>query len=166
MIAQYGPQIVAQWSDAWTDPSTQSTPNRFWDANFAVSIPIFEGGQREIDLRRAGYSIHEARLSHENLSKSIEVEVKTAWLQVHTLEQTLKAVQAEVDAAEENYKTLQNQYKAGTATSLDAQQALRDLNSARTDLAVQTYDYQVALRDLERATGVFQEKRVNQVKVR
>jgi outer membrane protein TolC len=164
VIARYGPRLVAQWNNVWIDPATTSQPNDFWQATVALQIPFFEGGQRELDLRRAGLERTQAELSYENLTKSIAVDVKEAWLRVHSLEQTLQALHAEVEAADENYRSLENQYRAGTATSLEVLDALRDLNTSRTDLAVETYGYQLALRDLERVTGVFQQPRVEKVK--
>jgi len=65
----------------------------------------------------------------------------------------------------QSYQDLQNQYRAGTATSVDVLSALNDFNAARRDLAVQTYVYQVALRNLEQVAGVFQETRVDRVKL-
>ena len=164
VIAQYGPRLVAQWSNVWLDPATPSQPNNFWQATVAVQIPFFEGGQRELDLRRTGLERTQADLNCENLTKSIAVDVKEVWLRAHSLEQTLQALHAEVEAADENYRSLENQYRAGTATSLDVLDALRDLSTARTDLTVQTYGYQLALRDLERVTGVFQQPRVEKIK--
>jgi outer membrane protein TolC len=164
VLGQYGPKVYAQWSNQWIEPETFATKNNFWDFSLNVTVPFFEGGQRDVDRKRIDHEIIQSRLNEENVAKSIEVEVKQAWLNVRSLEKTLASVQAEVEAAEENYKSLENQYRAGTATSLDVLDALRDLTTARTEQAIQTYDYQVALRNVERAAGVFQEERVQKVK--
>jgi outer membrane protein TolC len=92
--------------------------------------------------------------------------VKEGWLNVRTLDQTIKALRVQVAAAEQGYQDLKNQYAAGSATSVDVLSALNDLNEARKDLAFQTYAYQVALRNIEQVTGVFQQKRVQQVKLK
>jgi outer membrane protein len=165
VAAEYAPRIVAQTGEQWTDP-TRDSGQRVWSTTVSVSVPFFTGGQREIDLRTANYQISQTRLKFESLKKTIESEVKTAWLNVRTLRESLKAVQAEVTAASQNYHDLKTQYEAGTATSLDVLVALRDLNNARTALTGQTYDYQVALRNLERAEAVFEQKRVGQIKGR
>jgi len=165
VLAQYAPRLLAQWSNAWISPELFSQRNDFWTATVGVQLPLFEGGQRELDWRRTKDDITQARLSYENLHKTIEVGVKTAWLRVHTLTRTLETLRAEVAAAEKNYSDLVNQYRVGAATSLDVQSALNELNTARTDLSAQTYDYQVALRNLDLATGVFQQQRVGQAEV-
>jgi outer membrane protein len=165
VLAQYAPRLVAQWSNAWISPELFAQRNNFWTATVGVQLPLFEGGQRELDVRRTNDEIAQARLSYENLHKTIEVEVKTAWLRVHTLTRTLESLRAEVTSADKNYKDLVNQYRVGAATSLDVQSALNELNTARTDLSAQTYDYQVALRNLDLTTGVFQQQRVEKAEV-
>jgi len=130
-----------------------------------VQMPFLTGGQREIDLITANQNIAESRLKLESTSKSIESEVKTAWINVQTGREALKALTAEVQAATQNYTDLEAQYQAGAATSLDAQTALRDLNTAQTTLTNQVYNYQIALRDLKRAEAAFQKERVEKSKV-
>lgn len=164
--AQYWPRLVGQWSKQWLDPETFSSPNDFWQAGLALQLPLFTGGQREVDLQRTRHETKQTELSRESLLKSVELDVQDAWLNAQTLAQSLKALEVEVAAAEETLKNLQNQYKAGAATSLDVQNALNDLNTSRTDQAVQIYDYQIALRNLERASGVFQEERITKLKDR
>jgi outer membrane protein len=160
VLARYAPRLLAQWSNAWISPELFAQRNNFWTAIIAVQLPLFEGGQREIDLQTTKEDISEAQLKYENLRKTIEVEVKTAWLRVHTLTRTLETLRSEVAAAEKNYTDLVNHYRVGAATSLDVQSALNELNTARTELSTEKYDYQVALRDLDRATGIFQQHRV------
>lgn len=162
--ADYGPRVTGQFSYQWIDPETQSQKSDFWDAIVAVQIPVLNGGKRSVDLKRTAYEITEAQLRQENLEKAVDRDVRAAWLNVHSLEKTLVALRAQVDAASENYKDLQSQYQAGAATSLDVMSALNDLNGARRDLTTQTYDYQVALLNIERATGTFQDQRVEKLK--
>jgi len=166
VLGQYGPRVIAQFDGDFAHTSGTSTAStRDWQATGSVQVPIFTGGQREIDLRTAKYQIEQARLNREVVSKNVEQDVKRAWLAVRSLEETLKALRVQVEAADQGYQDLQNQYRAGTATSVDVLTALNDLNAARRDLAVQTYVYQVALRNLEQAAGVFQETRVARVKL-
>jgi outer membrane protein TolC len=167
IIGEYGPKVVAQVDGDRGHISGVGADSTYqWDALVSVQVPIFTGGQREIDLKTAGEQIRETRLAYEQGMKSVEADVKQAWLAVRTLQQTLKAAHAQVVAAEQGYHDLENQYRAGTATSVDVLTALNDLNTARKDLALQTYGYQVALRDLEEVSGVFQEERVRRSKIR
>lgn len=166
IVGTYGPKVVAQL-DANRAHSSGSSTNSTndWDAVVSVQVPIFTGGQREVDLLTANRQIEQTKLERDKTAKTVEVDVKNAWVAVRTLQQTLKALHAQVVAAEQGYHDLEIQYRAGTATSVDVLTALRDLNDARKNLAVQIYGFQVALRNLEQVTGTFQEARVQRSKI-
>ncbi|HSI14435.1 MAG TPA: TolC family protein [Chthoniobacter sp.] len=166
IVGTYGPKVVAQL-DANRAHSSGSSANSTndWDAVVSVQVPIFTGGQREVDLLTANRQIEQTKLERDKTAKTVEVDVKNAWVTVRTLQQTLKALHAQVVAAEQGYHDLEIQYRAGTATSVDVLTSLHDLNDARKDLAVQTYGFQVALRNLEQVTGIFQEARVQRSKI-
>lgn len=166
IIGEYGPRVVAQFDTGRANISGTSTSSNYdWQAAVSVQVPIFTGGQREIDLMIANRQIEQTRLERQRVAKEVESEVKLAWLTVRTFQQTIKALHAQVVAAEQSYHDLEIQYRSGTATSVDVLSALNQLNTSRKDLAVQTYDYQVELRNLERTSGVFQQARVNRSKI-
>ncbi len=167
VLGLYGPKVVAGFSSGIGHTSgTSASDANSWLASVSVNVPIFTGGQREVDLKTAEFQIQETRLAKELAAKSVESDVKQAWLNVRTFEQTLKAARVQVVAAEQSYHDLQIQYRAGTATSVDLLSALNDFNTARQNLAAQTYDYQVALRNIEAVSGVFQEQRVQRNSIR
>ncbi len=166
VVAEYGPKIVAQASTQWARTNGDSDTRNYAEAaTLSVQMPFLTGGQREIDLITANQKISQARLNFEKTAKSVESDVKTAWINVQTGREALKALTAEVEAATQNYTDLQAQYQAGASTSLDAQTALRDLNNSRTSLTNQIYNYQIALRDLQRAEAAFQRDRLAKSKV-
>lgn len=163
--AGYAPKISAQLgaqTSGTNSSGTNGTDNHSWQAVINVNIPFLTGGKRELDIKVAGYQIEQSKLDYENLRKSIQEEVKDAWVTVQTLTETIIALKAQVEAAQQGYQDIQSQYKAGTAKSIDVLDALKSLNTARKDLAVQSFGYQVALRRLEQVSGVFQEPRVSQ----
>lgn len=164
VIGQYAPSVAAQFSKNWAQTTDQPHEDS-WDAIISVQVPFFTGGQREIDLRTARHNIDEAKLTLETTSKNVEIDVKTTWLQVETLRQTIQSLKAEVAANEQNYQDLVNQYQDGAATSLDTQTGLIQLVTSRTNLIAQTYQYQVALRDLQRSIALFQNKRVKSARL-
>lgn len=165
ILGEYAPKVTASASGGYnnTTGSTRDKRNN-WAAGIGVDVPIFTGGQREIDLATAKHQIEQTKLELEQTQKTVEADVKQAWLAVRTLEGTLTALKVQVAAAEQGYKDLQNQYAAGEAKSVDVLSALNDLDIARKELAVQTYQYEVALRNLEEVTGVFQQRRVMEAK--
>ena len=163
--AEYWPRISTQLNAGLNDTNGDRESNgHSLDASINVEVPIFTGGQREIDLRQAAFTIQQTQLDYETKLKDVQQQVKDAWLDTQTFRQSLEALEAQVKSAEGAYSDLRAQYQAGAATSVDVLSALTDLNVARRDLATETYDYQVALRNIEQATGIFQEERVKQLK--
>src|SRR5205085_1390929 len=82
----------------------------------SVQVPIFTGGQREIDLLTANRQTEQTRLDRERTANTVAADAKQAWLTVRTLQQTIKAPHDQVVTPEQAYHELQNQYRAGTAT--------------------------------------------------
>ena len=167
VIAGYAPQIVGVASDSYANAHGLYGPqNQVWDANVTVTMPFLTGGQREIDLKTAGLQVDEDKLNRDKIVKTVEGDVRQAWLNANSLKDSLAALRIQVDAAQESYKDEEHQYQAGTAASVDVLVALTALNTSENSLAVQVYAFQVALRNLEQAAGVFQEQRVLQEKVK
>ncbi|MEI6870998.1 MAG: TolC family protein [Verrucomicrobiota bacterium] len=164
--SQYAPTVVAEAGPVVSKTSGfvgAAGRSSTWSADVSVQIPFFTGGQRELDLVNARLVIDQSALDKERLSKTIEGQVKGAWLDVQTKESSLRALKTQVQAAEQGYTDLQNQYSAGTAKSVDVLSALQDLSTARLALTSLTLDYEVALRALEQASGVFQDLRVREI---
>jgi outer membrane protein len=156
----YVPRVVASL-DANRDDQFGAKYANNWQANLSVNIPIFNGGQRELDLRTTALQIKTAKLQRDQLAKTVEQDVKDSWLSVKSLTESLAALRTQVAAAEQSYLDIKNQYSAGVSTSVDVLSALNDLNTARKDIAQQIYSLQVALRKLDQSKGTFQQERVN-----
>ena len=172
VATEYLPSVSAQWNGRLSESHSAYDSSRdSWAATISVDVPIFGSGgrglgQRELDMTSTREQITQSRLKKESLAKQIQEDAKTAWLTTKSLKETLKALALQVQAAEQSYHDLDNQYRAGSSTSLDVLSALNELNVSRRDLSIQTYTYQIALRNLEQVSGVFQQQRVDQVKIR
>jgi outer membrane protein TolC len=158
VAASYAPRLVAQASYDWTDiDSNRSNADRqeIWSAAVAVQVPIFTGGQREVDLGRTRIGIQQARLDLARLEKDIRTELHGARLEAATLAEAIVALRAEEEAAARQHAALAASYAAGASTSLDVLAALRDLNRARTLLTGALHDQQVALLNQRRVEATF-----------
>jgi outer membrane protein TolC len=167
VVAEYLPQVMGQASDSYDDGRGFRGPqSQVWDGSISVTMPFFTGGQREIDLKTAGVQVDIDRLNRDEIAKTVEAAVRSAWLNASSLRDSLVSLRLQVDAAQESYEDEVHEYQAGTAASVDVLTSLVSLNTSENSLAVQVYLYQVALRNLEEAAGVFQEQRVQQEKVK
>ena len=167
IVAQYAPEISGGLSDGYGNTHGFYGPQtQVWDANISVNMPIFTGGQREINLKNESEQIQIDGLNRDMIAKTVEASVRKAWLSARSLQDSLVAQRVQVDAARQSYEDEQHEYQAGTAASVDVLTALINLNTSENALAAQIYAYQVALRNLEEAAGVFQQERVMRDRVK
>ena len=167
IIGSYFPTVGVSARDTHSNAAGFYGPqSQVWDANINVSMPILTGGEREINLRTSGETITEDRLKRDQAAKVVESDIRTAWLNAQSLRESLASLRVQVAAARKSYDDERNQYQAGSAASVDVLTALVSLNTSENNLAVQVYAYQVALRNLEQTAGVFQQQRVQRVKVK
>ncbi len=155
VLTRYFPQVEAQFSYPRLDPETFANRDEFWTLFVNLRWPLFDGGNRELDLLEANETISQAELRVTELEKAIRVEVRGAYLSVETLHATLETLHKEVALARENYEMTSKQYRVGLSTSLDVNTSLNTLNQVRTQLIDQTYTYQTALLNLDNVIGVF-----------
>ena len=155
VLTRYFPQVNAQFSYPRLDPETFANRDEFWTLFVNLRWPLFDGGNRELDLLEANETLSQTELRVTELEKEIRVEVREALLRVETLHATLETLHKEVALARENYEMTSKQYRVGLSTSLDVNTSLNTLNQVRTQLIDQTYTYQIALLNLDNAVGVF-----------
>ena len=155
VLTRYFPQVNAQFSYPRLDPETFANRDEFWTLFVNLRWPLFDGGNRELDLLEANETLSQTKLRVTELEKQIRVEVREALLSVETLHATLETLHKEVALARENYEMTSKQYRVGLSTSLDVNTALNALNQVRTQLIDQTYTHQIALLNLDNAIGVF-----------
>ena len=155
VLTRYFPQVDAQFSYPRLDPETFANRDEFWTLFVNLRWPLFDGGNRELDLLEANETLAQTKLRVTELEKQIRVEVREALLSVETLHATLETLHKEVALARENYEMTSKQYRVGLSTSLDVNTALNALNQVRTQLIDQTYTYQIALLNLDNTVGVF-----------
>lgn len=132
-----------------------------WIAGLSVDIPIWERGQKQLDLRVNGLQTEQDALRIENSRKQIADEVLSAWFAVERLDRRLASLAIERTAAEENYKVQQGKYAADEATALEVQTALRDQARVRIEYVSATYALEVARRDLQNVIAAYESPRID-----
>jgi len=72
VVGQYGPRVVAQ-VDGQRDtiPAIATNSTYDWDATVSVQVPIFTGGQREVDLLTANRQIEQTKLDRDKTAKTV-----------------------------------------------------------------------------------------------
>lgn len=135
------------------DPFTNKTSDR-WTAGFSASWNIFDGGITRAQVNQADAALTRAQEEAAQTREQIQLEVQSAFLQLHAAEKNIATTQASVALAEENYKIAQVRYAAGVGTNLDVMDASRKLTEARSNYFTALYNYNSAKASLDRAMGV------------
>jgi len=150
--ARYWPKVTLNADYAWRDRTF--VPDRSeWSLGLGITLPLFEGFNREYTVRRARSDLAKSVAEHEKLLRGVELEVWTAYSRLIEADQAIEAARALVDSAEESARVTEGQYKNGTASIIE----LTDTQTARTTANVRLVqarlDWYTAVARLERAIG-------------
>lgn len=102
-----------------------------WDAQLQVSIPIFEGGLRQSQVREAAMKRGASELEVHRLRRQSTAEIKSLYESVRLRVDQLKALERSSDLAEKNYQVLLRDSKKGLSRSIDVQLGLTEYRVAK-----------------------------------
>lgn len=119
----------------------------------ALNFPFFEGGLRKAEVAEAKARERQAGLLYEEMKKSIEIEVRTAYLELVTQRGVIRFLNDQIAFARENYRAVVRQFEFGLSNSLDVMDANTLLVSAERKAAAADYGYQLSLLRMKKATG-------------
>ncbi len=120
---------------------------------FRLSLPLWDNGQREIEVTRARVSRDVARTIREDLERAIRRDVTAAYDGYQTNRATVALARVGVTVARENYRLQDVRYRAGAATILDLLDAQVNVAQAEADLVQARYQTRLALAGLEAILG-------------
>jgi outer membrane protein len=151
-------QIV--FSDA--DAAAMRAANDQFPFNFAkspfgysvsLSLPIFNGFQREEQIQVAASQRNDARYAVRAQQLQMTTEVSTAHRNLMMQYQTVQMQQQNRTTAEQALLLAQERYRVGASTFVDVSDARAAFERASTDHIVATYEFHKAYAELERAVG-------------
>jgi len=119
----------------------------------ALNFPLFEGGLRKADVAEAKARERQAALFYEDARKGIEIEVRSAYLDLMTQKGVLQFQNDQMAFARENYLAVSRQFDFGLSSSLDVLDANTLLVSAERRAASADYNFRLALLRMKKATG-------------
>lgn len=125
-----------------------------WSFGVSASWNLFDGGITRAQVNQANAALVEAQEKAAETREQIQLEVQSAFLDLHAAEKNIATNQASVVLAEENYKIAQVRYAAGVGTNLDVMDASRKLTEARSNYFDALYSYNTARASLDRYMGV------------
>lgn len=124
-----------------------------YSVNAQVSLPLFNGWQREQRIAEAAVARDNARQAVRQQELSAQQAVRTAYLNLDAAQQTVALQDENGRLARQALLLAETRYRAGQATFLDVANARADFARAENDRITAVYDYHRAFAALEQAVG-------------
>lgn len=149
----YLPEITI--GGQWAAYDSDIIPSAFNQSAFTVnvSLPIWNGGHREVSVARARANRDVAKAEREARERAAAEEMAGAYNGYHTARAATELAQVGITAATENYRVQRVRYREGSTTILDLLEAQVALNEAESALVQSRYAARLALAQLEALLG-------------
>jgi outer membrane protein TolC len=125
-----------------------------WITGVQMSWDIFDGWRTHGKVVEAQAQYERAGVDLDDNTRSIELQVRTAFSNFGEATEVLASQEKVVEQAEEALRLASARSEAGTGTQLDVLSAQTALTDARTTESVALHDYAAARARLERAVGM------------
>lgn len=121
--------------------------------NLGLSLPIFNGFQRENRVQAANIQLTNAKNTLRTQELQLTADINAAWLNLGTQQQTVTLQEQTARTARTALTLAEEKYKTGTTTLLDLIQARDAFNRAETGRINAIFDFQRIFSQLEAAVG-------------
>jgi outer membrane protein len=118
-----------------------------------LSLPIFDGFQREQRVEQAEVDREDARYSERARDLQLTADVTSAYLTLTTSVRTVDIQEQNAGAARQALSLAEERYRVGAATFVDVTDARAAYERAENDRISAVYDYHKAFAALESAVG-------------
>jgi outer membrane protein TolC len=126
------------------------------DYGFAVRVPIFDGGRRDIRRAEAASQFRQERTRANDLREQIELDIRSALDSLHSAEEQVKVANGGLSLADNQLTQTRRRFAAGFASSLEVTDSQNNLERARDNQISALFNYNVARIDLGQALGSVQ----------
>jgi len=154
--AQFFPSLSldasARTSNADAYPGYSSAS---WALTLAISIPLYDGGFRYVQLRDGDSQERAAQAQTRAQKLKIEDELRRALLDLESARALRAESEQSLATAQENEQLTRAQFEAGTATQIEVSDAEASLFQSEASLLQQKLNVQLSALQLARAVGAF-----------
>ncbi len=117
------------------------------------SVPLFQGGLINSQIRTAKLRRSQARLNTQALERQVRAQLASSWYQYLAAQRALEASRRQVEAAEIAYEGAKEELAVGVRTTLDVLDQEQQLFEARLSVVSADRDVYVAAYQLLRSLG-------------
>lgn len=127
--------------------------HEIYNLTAGVTIPIFQGGRVKADVQRAEATLRQNKMQLEDLHNRVELEIRSALLDVKTAEDQVAVAQQSIALAGEQLSEAKDRFRAGVSDSLEVVQSQEAVATANETLIQALYLDNVAKLSLAHALG-------------
>jgi outer membrane protein TolC len=124
-----------------------------WFFGFTGTWNIFDGGLTYGNLKAARASLEEAKVTFDDSTRQVELDVATAVDNLRQSQETIVASEKAVEVSQESLRLSNERLAAGTGTQLDVLNAQTQLTTARSNLVQAQFNYIAAVAQYQFAIG-------------
>lgn len=152
------PTLALTANYTWTS-STNGAPftnirwNPYSTVGLALSLPIFQGGQRYSRIKQASIQVEEMKWQRQNLERSLQMQVDVA---IDNIQMNVKQIATNAESvtqADKAHQIMEKSFEIGAASYLDLRDSELALTRAQLAYYQAIYNYLVANSDLELLLG-------------
>jgi len=151
--ASYFPIVTLAGSVAKFDDKFFPTETSRRSVGFAISLPIWDGGQRELAITRLKSSRDLSRAIRDDLENAARHDVTEAYSNYDVSRQTFAISLTAVTVATEILRVQASRYRVGAALVLELLDAQSQLVQSQADLVQARYSVRLARAALEAILG-------------
>ena len=126
-----------------------------WEFSLNLSIPLYQGGQRGANVRKADYQLHQNKISREQSLRQVEQNVRQFFHEINASYPSMELSEIAAKSAQRNYSLVQDNYSQGTVSIADLIDAQNAALAAEQNAANAVYDFLIDLMNLQRSIGAF-----------
>lgn len=123
-----------------------------WTVGLEFSLPWRMRGEKA-SLTRSRKRLEQERLRYQDLMQTLFREVRSAWRNFESINQSLEAAQLSVELQEATFGQEQGKFEEGISAFRDVLEAQRDLDQARIRLLQSKFNQRASEIDIARLTG-------------
>ena len=158
--AGYKPTVGISAGVSRSDMLTNGGNSNGFDFSGGVSVNwnVFDSGVTKAQIAEKQSALTSAKLNLQNDMQTVDLDVRTAYLNTSEARSRFASTEAAVKKAEEDYNIAKVKYTAGEGLLLDIIDAQTALSNARLNYYGAQYDYARNKAELNHAAGITNDK--------
>ncbi len=152
--AGYDPTVSLSAGASWNKAFYPKSNNHDYSVGVSASWNIWDSGQTAAAVDSAQVELEKAKYTFEKDKNAVDLEVRTAYLNMREAEKRFISTGDAVNQAQEDYFIASEKYKAGEGIMLDVIDAQNTLSEAQLNYISAQYDYARYQAEVENTMGL------------